>query len=90
MSKSWFDTKTGHLLFDEHVAVRPSFQKVMADGVVTDSELADQAELVTKLLRRLESELPPDKRDLMHEAFCELAVLNALHTKAREQTVMHR
>lgn len=76
--KPWFDPKTGFLLLDEYVAEMSSYQGVMADGVVSDQELSEQAQRVTSLLKRLETALSPDMKVLATEALCELAVLHSL------------
>lgn len=36
---------------DELIVNRPSFKKIMEDGIVTDKELQEQTELVTNLLK---------------------------------------
>ena len=78
MSQPWFNPETGALLFDEYVSQRPSFRKVMEDGVVTDEEVTEQAHRVLSLLRSLEETLSPEARSVATDAFCELAVLYAL------------
>jgi hypothetical protein len=77
VNRPWFDPKTGTLLLDDYVS-RPSYRKVMEDGVVTDAELAEQAERVVSLLRSLEGMLSPEARDVATDTLCELAVLFAL------------
>jgi hypothetical protein len=89
MSKPWFHAETGHLLLDEHVMERPSFQKVISDSAITDNELAEHAIHVADLLRRLETDLPAQSRELVRELLCEMAILQALQTKVRQQTVTH-
>lgn len=86
MNKQWFDAETGHLLFDEHIAEMPSFQAIVRDDVVTQEELTEQAGRVVGLLRRLQSELRPEVQELVGEVLCELAVLNALHSKVEKST----
>jgi hypothetical protein len=84
--KPWFDPQTGLLLLDEYVAEMPSYQKIMADGVVSDEELTQEAQRVTTLLKQLEAALSPQVKALATEALCELAVLHSLqqhHTGAR-------
>jgi hypothetical protein len=80
-SPSLFDPETGVLALDERVAEMPSFRRIVADEVVSDAELAEHAERVVVLLRRLEAELPPAAHALLTEALCELAVLNALYDR---------
>lgn len=89
MKKPWFDSQTGHILFDEYVADRPTFQAITRDKIVTEEELAEQAMRVVSLLRRLESELQPAVRDLATDVFCELAVLHSLHAKFQESSWRH-
>jgi hypothetical protein len=85
MDKPWFDPHTGMLLLDEYVAEMPSFQKIMADEIITDSEIVEHGEKVTVLLKQLETALAPDVKRLVTEALCELAVLYALQRKQEEQ-----
>jgi hypothetical protein len=87
MDKPWFDPETGHILFDEYVAERPSFRAVTADRIVTEEEVARQAEEVIRLLRELDSKLNPELRQLSTDVFCEIAVLNALHLKLQAPAV---
>lgn len=78
MDKPWFDPQTGMLLLDEYVSAMPSFRAVMADGLVTDAEMAEQAQRTVALLRQLEALLSPEAKALATEALCQLAVLYAL------------
>ena len=78
MNKPWFDPKTGCLLLDEYASHSPSFRTILADGVVTDRELAEQGQRVVTLLQSLEQRLPPDLHDLATETLTELAVLYAI------------
>lgn len=80
-----FDEETGYLRLDEIVAERESFQKVMADGIVTDDELRAQAELVVGYFRRLEDLLSDEEEDLVAEAVSELAVLYEMNAQKEEQ-----
>jgi hypothetical protein len=89
MTKPWFDAETGHLLFDEYVADSPTYKAITRDKIVTEEELAQQADHVIGLLRRLQSELRPEMQELAGEAFCELAVLHALHGKFQETAWHH-
>lgn len=89
MAKPWFDAETGHLLFDEYVADSPTYKAITRDKVVTEEELARQAEHVVGLLQRLQSELRPELQELAGEVLCELAVLHALHAKFQETAWRH-
>ena len=79
MNEPWFDERTGVLLFDEHVAESPSFQKVAAGGTVTDEELHEQSHKVVSLLKELEAKLSPPLKSLVTRMLTELAVLHAIH-----------
>ena len=83
--RPWFDSETGVLLVDEYIAEMPSFQRITADAVITDEELAGQSERVVTLLHELEDELSPRAKELVTEVLCELAVLDALHLQRLEQ-----
>jgi hypothetical protein len=89
MTKPWFDEETGHILFDEYVADSPTYIAIERDKVVTEEEIAQQATHVVNLLRRLQSELRPELQELAGDAFCELAVLHALHAKFQETAWRH-
>jgi hypothetical protein len=78
MTQPWFDPESGALLLDEYVLARPSFRKVMEDGVVTDEEVTEQAHRVVSLMRSLETMLPPEARCVATDVLCEIAVLYAL------------
>ena len=78
MSKPWFDSQTGCLLLDEYAANSPAFRNILADGVVTDSELAEQGRRVVSLLKELETRLPAESRDLATDALIQMAVLYAI------------
>jgi len=89
MTKPWFDAETGHILYDEYVADSPTYRAIERDKVVTEEELAQQAMHVISLLQRLQSELRPELQELAGDAFCELAVLHALHAKFQETAWRH-
>lgn len=86
MSSPWFDERTDILLFDEYVSQSPSFQNVMADGVVTDQELHNQVHKVVEVLKELEFKLSPELKPLVTSLLTELAVLHVLqgvHSRQR-------
>jgi ferritin-like protein len=85
VAKPWFDADTGVLKLDEYVAEMPSYQKIMADQVVTDEEVESHVQQVTGLLQRLDQSLPDDLKELATDALCKLAVLYALQRRRDEQ-----
>lgn len=78
MDKPWFDPETGMLKLGEYVSQMSSYQKILADNVVTREEIYNHAQQVTQLLRRLEGMLTSEAQKVATEALCELAVLYAL------------
>jgi hypothetical protein len=85
MSLPWFDPTTGALLLDQQATDHASFKNILADGVVTDAELAEQSQRVLGLLRALEKRLPPELHELTTEALTELAVLHAVQAHYHRQ-----
>lgn len=85
MSSPWFDPSTGELLLDKYAVDHPAFKAILADGVVTDDELAEQGRLVIERLQALESRLPADLRDQLTEVLTELAVLHAVQVSHAQQ-----
>ena len=79
MDRPWFDTTTGLLKIDEYVSSMPSYTQIIADGMVTDEEFAEQSQRVTKLLHDLEARLSPEAKALATDALCEMSVLHTLH-----------
>jgi DNA-directed RNA polymerase specialized sigma subunit len=71
----FFNKESGYLMLDEVVQQSPEFQKIMADGEVTDEEVAKQAELVIGLLKEIEAQLSEQDKELVVKTISELAVL---------------
>lgn len=77
--KKLFDESTGLLLLDEMVYSMPSFQKIMEDNMITDEEIMNQSEVVVDLLKKIDTELNEEERELVIKTICEMAVLYQLH-----------
>jgi hypothetical protein len=75
MEKPWFDPETGVLMLDDYIPSLPSYEKYVADGIVTPSEVAEQAQSLAKSLQILEQSLSPEQHALATEALCETAFL---------------
>ena len=75
MGKPWFDPETGILMLDEYIPSLPSYQKYVADGIITPAEVAEQAQNLAKSLQKLEQSLSPEQHALATEALCETAFL---------------
>lgn len=75
---SLFD-QYGNLNIDDMIAEQPSFQKIMADGIVELHEIQEQAEKVTALLHEFEKTASDDQIELMRKILAELSVLVAVN-----------
>lgn len=81
----WFDPTTGVFRLDERVGESPEFRNIMADGVVTDTELMDYGAQVTGLLKALDRGLPPILHKQVGDTLLALAVLHALQMRHAQQ-----
>ena len=75
MGKPWFDPETGVLMLDEYITSLPSYEKYVADGIITPTEVAEQAQNLAESLKKLEQSLSPEQHALATEALCETAFL---------------
>lgn len=71
----------GNLNIDDLIAEQPSFQKIMADGVVTPEEIEKQSTRVTTLLQNFEQTATPEQINQMREILAELSVLVAINNQ---------
>lgn len=83
---TFFD-ENGILNLDEAVMKFSSFRKIMEDGIVTDSELTDQANHVTDLLHEVEKTCNSKQVKLLQELFAEMSVLFAIYHYKELQTL---
>jgi hypothetical protein len=88
--KPWFDPETGEVLLDAYVAELDSYRTIVADAMVTDEEIREQAQRVTSLLRELEGMLSPEAKQVATDVLCELAVLNVLHARRSDEPTTRR
>jgi hypothetical protein len=75
MERPWFDRETGVLILDEYITSLPSYEKYVADGIITPIEVAEQAQNLAESLKKLEQSLSPEQHALVTEALCETAFL---------------
>ena len=69
----------GFIDIDEMIAQEPSFQKIMADGMVTSDELREQTDRVINLLREVENRLSEEDQQLVKKLFAETNVLSVIY-----------
>ena len=79
----------GILDIDEMIAQEPSFQNIMADGVVTGEELRQQSERVIALLHEAEQRFNDDDQQFIKTLFAETNVLSAIYRYYELQNLNH-
>ena len=77
----------GFIDIDEMIAQEPSFQKIMADGIVTDNELKQQSELLISLLREVENRFSEEDQQLVKKLFAETNVLSVIYHQYSLQNI---
>ena len=73
---------------DELIVNRPSFKKIMEDGIVTDNELQEQTELVTNLLKEADRRFNAEDLEFIKELIAETNVLSAVYHYHELQKLM--
>lgn len=69
----------GLINIDEMIAAEPSFQNIMADGIVTDDELRQQSQLVIDLMHETEKRFSQEDQLFIKRLFAETNVLSAIY-----------
>ena len=69
----------GFLDIDVMISQEPSFQNIMADGIVTSDELIKQTEVVEKLLKEAEQRFSEDDQIFIKKLLAETNVLTAIY-----------
>lgn len=82
--------ESGGLNIDDFILEQDSFKKIMADGVVTDEEMAEQSQRVIALLKSFEKTASPEQIKQMRQLLAEISVLIAassvyLKQKSKEE-----
>ena len=60
---------------DELIMERPSFQKLMEDGVVTDEKIEEQGQRVKNMILQMEPNFTPEQKDQIYDLVAEVSVL---------------
>ena len=71
--------ENGLLTLDELIVKSPSFQQIMADGIVTEEELKMQSEKVTALIEKVEQMCNDNQLAAIKELIAEMNVLYAVY-----------
>jgi hypothetical protein len=62
----------------EMVEKSESYRRILADGIVEDSEIEEQSKLVEGLIAKLEKQVSEADFELVSRLIAEFAVLNAI------------
>ncbi len=84
-----FDDK-GFLNIGEIVASHPSYIAIMEDGIVTDEELRQQAEVTIASLRRVQQLCNDEQQSAIADAISEMSVLFAVYHNHELQELSKR
>lgn len=82
-----FFNEDGILNIDEMIIENPSYQKIMEDGVVTDEELAEQADKVVAQLREMETKFNEEQIADIKKLLVEANVLQAIYNIHAKQNL---
>ena len=67
--------ESGSFNMDCLIMERPSFQAIMADGVVTDEKINEQGQRVKDLIARMEPNFTPEQKAQIQDLVAEVSVL---------------
>ena len=85
---SWFDEKAEHEAIQERATKLEAFTSALADGVVSQQEVADQEQRLLKAMKTLEPALSDDLHAGVTNVLVELTAYNVmrlLHELQRER-----
>lgn len=74
-----FFNEKGIIDIDEMMAQEPSFQNIMADGMVTEEELRQQSRKVLDLLHEVEQRFSDEDKLFIKKLLAETNVLSAIY-----------
>ena len=80
-----FFNESGSLNMDDLIMERPSFQQLMADGVVTDEKIEEQGQRVKDLILQMEPDFTPEQMDQIYDLVAEVSVLLTLAAISDQQ-----
>ena len=80
-----FFNESGSLNMDDLIMERPSFQQLMADGVVTDEKIEEQGQCVKDLILQMEPDFTPEQMDQIYDLVAEVSVLLTLAAISDQQ-----
>ena len=78
MRTSWFDEKAGHEAIQERASKLESFTSALADGVVSQQELARQEQRLVAAMKALEPALSDDLHAKVTSVLVEITAYNVM------------
>ena len=75
---SWFDDKAEHEAIQERASKLESFKSALADGVVSQQEVAGQEQRLLGAMKKLEAELSDDLHAKVTTVLVELTAYNVM------------
>ena len=69
----------GLLNISDIILNQPSYKSIMKDGIVTDRELKEQADLTVKALKKLQEICSEEQQNAIVDAISEMGVLFAAY-----------
>lgn len=69
----------GYIDIDEMMVQEPSFQNIMADGIVSEEELCDQSKKVIELLHETERRFSEEDLKFIKKLIADVNVLSAIY-----------
>ena len=79
----------GIIDIDDMIAQQPSFQNIMADGIITEEELRIQSERVIDLFHQAEQHFSEEDQQFIKKLFVETNVLSAIYHYYELQNLIH-
>jgi hypothetical protein len=76
--ESWLDNKTQSPLIEQKVQNLTTFMEAMADGVITDKELAEQEKRLVAALQEVEPLLNDEQHGKVTRLLCELTAYDLM------------
>lgn len=78
--QSWLDDSTQQPLIDNYLQKLTTFVDAMADGRVDDSELREQEQRLTAVMKEVEPNLNDELHAKVTKLLCELTAYNIMQT----------
>lgn len=75
---NWLDPASQTPLLNEYAKEMESFAKAMADGIIEETEIAEQEKEVIALMKEIEPQLSDELHEKVTRLLCEVAVYDMM------------